>query len=107
MIRYIVIECSNDNVGADSSWYADIDERVVNTYVEAKELVRENAIKTLTALNSNSKDNIIYFSTANTLDIELEDFDDELEIWREEDLGSGIYTPISMITRYSIKQIKI
>ena len=105
MEKYAIVILSSDECGEDSSWCADIIEQLFDTKEQAKEKVKEEVLKELQYRNENTDIDVIYYSDAKTLDVNVEDFDDEVEIWREEDNGRGIYLPRYMATRYSIKKV--
>ena len=107
MKKYAIVIASSDECGEDSSWCADIIEQLYDTELKAKERVREEVLKELQYRNENTDESVIYYSDAKTLDVNIEDFDDEVEIWREEDNGRGIYIPQYMATRYSIKKVEV
>ena len=99
-MKYMILELSNDNIGADSSWWADTDGILYNTLIEAQRVMREKAIEQITFLNNNSGEDVLY-TMGNVEDDELT----EIEVWREDDNGRGIYLPTGLLTRYSIKGV--
>ena len=108
MKKYVILVVSvDDKDDSGVCTYADIMGKLYDTKKQAKEWVRQEALGELEHKNKHSDEDVIYYSDARTLDINIEDFDDELEIWRERDNGRGFYIPEFMTTRYSIKEVEV
>ena len=102
-MKYIILELSNDNVGEDSSWYADTDGKVYDTFDKARESMILRATEETDFLNRHSGEDVLY--TLGRVEDEDGHYNTEIEIWREDDNGRGIYIPTGLITRFSIKGV--